>query len=272
MPREFSRAVCACVISLCILIPLQGGAATFKQAPEWSAAAADMPILVNAKRPSFPQGRLNKRKRLMDPSLPSTSRKRPGPMAFSWFWQSVSPSKSAAHKGRWNEVLRIVENARRRGKAVYGSNATAERILKRYGPALKLEAKRRNVSLPLLVAVIAVESGGNSKAISPKGAGGLMQLMPQTARRFGVSNSLAPAQNIRGGARYLDWLLRRFDEDAVLALAGYNAGEGAVDRHSGVPPYNETRDYVAKVAGAYLAASRLCKAPSSDVRKACEVK
>ena len=121
-------------------------------------------------------------------------------------------------------------------------------------------------------AQIAVESGGNPGARSPKGAGGLMQLMPGTAARFGVSDAYAPSQNIRGGATYLDWLLRHFGGDAVLALAGYNAGEGAVERHSGVPPYTETRDYVAKVAGAYAAAWALCEKPPRNVRDACEIK
>ncbi|MEM6904638.1 MAG: lytic transglycosylase domain-containing protein, partial [Pseudomonadota bacterium] len=129
---------------------------------------------------------------------------------------------------------------------------------KRWGSILAREAEVRKVPLPLLIAVVAVESGGNPRAISPKGAGGLMQLMPATARRFGVSNSLAPAQNVRGGTRYLKWLLDRFGGDTVLALAGYNAGEGAVDKYGGVPPFRETRDYVPKVAAAYAAARRIC--------------
>jgi soluble lytic murein transglycosylase-like protein len=144
--------------------------------------------------------------------------------------------------------------------------------LANYGDILQREAQRRNVSVPLLIAVIAVESGGNPRAISPKGAGGLMQLMPGTARRFGVSNSLAPAQNIRGGAHYLDWLLRFFGDDAVLALAGYNAGEQAVETHLGVPPFSETRDYVAKVAGAYWVARQFCQTPPKGPREACALK
>ena len=74
-----------------------------------------------------------------------------------------------------------------------------------------------------------------------------MQLMPATAERFGVTDAFDPAQNIRGGVRYLAWLLRRFNGDLTLAAAGYNAGEGAVDRHGGVPPYRETQTYVQRV-------------------------
>src|SRR5690606_34054295 len=101
-----------------------------------------------------------------------------------------------------------------KGRPVFGSHATARRIAEAYGPHLTREAKRLNISLPLLIAVIAVESGGNPGARSPKGAGGLMQLMPGTAARFGVSDAYAPSQNIRGGATYLDWLLRHFGGDA----------------------------------------------------------
>jgi soluble lytic murein transglycosylase-like protein len=88
-----------------------------------------------------------------------------------------------------------------------------------------------------------------------------MQLMPATAERFGVEDAHDPAQNIRGGVAYLSWLLRHFDGDAVLALAGYNAGEGAVQRNDGVPPFAETRDYVPKVLAAWRVARGLCRTP-----------
>ncbi len=219
-------------------------------------------------------GRLMARKRLMDPSLPSTMKskgRRYGPEAFKWFWNEISAARSDAHSARWAEVLTVIESGRARGKPIFGSRITAKKILETYGPYLEREAKRLSVSLPLLIAVIEVESGGNAGARSPKGAGGLMQLMPGTAARFGVSDAYAPSQNIRGGAAYLDWLLRRFKDDAVLALAGYNAGEGAVDQYAGVPPYNETRDYVAKVAGAYATARALCARPPRSPRDACKI-
>lgn len=104
----------------------------------------------------------------------------------------------------------------------------------------------------LLHAVIAAESGYNSTALSPKGATGLMQLMPETGKRYGVSNLLDPAQNILGGARYLRDLMRLFKNDMNLVLAAYNAGEGAVIKHGyKIPPYRETMLYVPKVLQYY---------------------
>lgn len=239
--------------------------------PTAGAPAAELRLASKTLTP--PKGRLAARKRLMDPSLPmpQSGARRHGPEAFKWFWSEVSSSRAAADSARWGQVVSVVEKARASGKAVFGSSSTARRILESYGPYLTREAERLNISLPLLIAVIEVESGGNATARSPKGAGGLMQLMPGTAARFGVSDAYAPSQNIRGGARYLDWLLRYYRGDAVLALAGYNAGEGAVDRYSGVPPYNETRDYVAKVAGAYAAARTLCADPPRSARAACKL-
>ena len=96
-------------------------------------------------------------------------------------------------------------------------------------------------------AIIHAESSFNPKARSRVGAQGLMQLMPATARRFGVEDAYEPAQNIRGGVQYLAWLLKRFDGNLTLAAAGYNAGEGAVDKYKGVPPYSETQRYVQRV-------------------------
>jgi transglycosylase-like protein with SLT domain len=114
--------------------------------------------------------------------------------------------------------------------------------------ALAVEAARRHSLDPDLVrAVVAVESGFRPDAVSPKGAQGLMQLMPYTARALGVKDSFDPAANLDGGTRYLRALIARYDGDVTRALAAYNAGEGAVARHGGVPPYPETVAYVRKV-------------------------
>lgn len=108
-------------------------------------------------------------------------------------------------------------------------------------------AREFGVEEAIVRAIIHAESAYNPTALSRAGAQGLMQLMPPTAARFGVSDSYDASQNIRGGVQYLAWLLKRFNGDLTLAAAGYNAGEGAVDRHRGVPPYSETQYYVRRV-------------------------
>lgn len=106
---------------------------------------------------------------------------------------------------------------------------------------------RHRIDPDLVKAIIKIESNFDPWAVSCKGAMGLMQLMPATASRFGVDDAWDPSQNIEGGARYLDFLLDRFDDNRELALAAYNAGEGAVSRYNGIPPYPETQAYVRHV-------------------------
>jgi soluble lytic murein transglycosylase-like protein len=117
----------------------------------------------------------------------------------------------------------------------------------KYADVIAEAADRNVLDRALLAAVAKVESNFNPYAVSPKGACGILQLMPGTAKRFGVKNVFDVAQNVDAGARYLRWLLDRFGGHVELALAGYNAGEGAVDRHRGIPPYAETEWYVLKV-------------------------
>ncbi len=118
-----------------------------------------------------------------------------------------------------------------------------------YAEIIRTSAQRHGLDPVLLAAMAEVESGFNPRAVSHKGARGLLQLMPETARRFGVADSFDPRQNVEGGAQYLNWLLNRFSGDEQLALAGYNAGEGAVDRYQGIPPFPETEQYVVRVLG-----------------------
>ena len=103
----------------------------------------------------------------------------------------------------------------------------------------------------LVASIVHAESNGNAHAVSRVGAQGLMQLMPATARQMGVSDSFAPEQNLRGGTAYFDALLTRYHDDLSLALAAYNAGPAAVDRYRGVPPFRETRQYVARIIREY---------------------
>ena len=112
-------------------------------------------------------------------------------------------------------------------------------------------AQQHGVSEGLIKAVMHTESGFNVNARSPVGAQGLMQLMPATARRFNVSNAYDPHENIMAGAKYLAWLLKRFNGNTTLALAGYNAGEGNVAKYGGVPPFRETQDYVRRVTSRF---------------------
>lgn len=112
-------------------------------------------------------------------------------------------------------------------------------------------ARRHGLDPALVLAVVHVESGFRPDAVSPKGARGLMQLMPGTATRLGVEDSFDPEQNLDGGTRHLGDLIARYGGDVKRALAAYNAGEGAVERHRGVPPYGETRSYVRNVLRRY---------------------
>jgi soluble lytic murein transglycosylase-like protein len=121
-----------------------------------------------------------------------------------------------------------------------------------FGELIYEVAMRHAVNPHLVAAVIHVESAFNPRAISRKGACGLMQLLPETARRFGLKKKkeiFDPAKNLDAGVRYLKWLTKRFDGDVQRVLAAYNAGEGAVDRFNGIPPYRETRNYVQKIFG-----------------------
>ncbi len=208
------------------------------------------------------------RKRIVFGSAPQKYRSRA--TSYDWFWADVPAAMNAADPTRLDAILTSHSDRFEGVWPGYGGPDRARGVLREHGVALDQAAASSDVSLALLLAVIGVESGGQPKARSHAGAQGLMQLMPGTARRFGVRDPWDPAQNIAGGAAYLDTLLKMFDEDAVLALAAYNAGENAVLRYKGVPPYAETRDYVAKVLSNFHGLRRLCASPPRGPREACE--
>jgi soluble lytic murein transglycosylase-like protein len=139
-----------------------------------------------------------------------------------------------------------------------------------YDPLIREHAELNGVRTDLVRAVVQVESAFNAYARSPKGALGLMQLMPATIQQFGVRNPFNPAENIRAGVSYLRQLLDRYSNDEALALAAYNAGPGAVDRHgSTIPPYKETRDYVSKINR--MAGRSATQVPGTSIYKTTEV-
>jgi hypothetical protein len=120
-----------------------------------------------------------------------------------------------------------------------------------YGPMIFEAARRHSVNPQVVAALIRQESASNPRAVSHKGARGLMQLMPATAQRFGVRKEKLydPQENLEAGVRYLSWLVEQFPDDLSKVLAAYNAGEGAVWRYGGIPPYRETRNYVRRIYG-----------------------
>lgn len=130
-------------------------------------------------------------------------------------------------------------------------SASGSRNKNAYDALIADAANRHQIDPALMKAIMHTESGFNANARSPVGAQGLMQLMPATARRFGVSNAWDPAQNIEGSAKYIRWLLTRFNGRVEHVLAGYNAGEGNVDKYGGIPPFRETQDYVRRVLSRY---------------------
>jgi soluble lytic murein transglycosylase-like protein len=197
------------------------------------------------------------------PLVPVTASK------YDWFWQRMSADLGASGPGQLAEAVGALSQSPE-GRGVPSPRVDALRALaEAHGVQILLATIGTQVSPALALAVIAVESGGRGGAISPKGAAGLMQLMPATAARFDVADRSDPAQNIKGGVAYLNWLMGAFDRDPLMVLAAYNAGENAVTRHGGVPPYPETRDYVPKVLAAWTVARGLCATPPELVSDGC---
>jgi soluble lytic murein transglycosylase-like protein len=192
-----------------------------------------------------------------------------GPGAYDWFWQAVSPLLADSGPGRLAAALDGLAAAPDEAAVPEPSLQDLSRIAGAHGTDILIATVGTQVSPAFALAVIAVESAGDTAAVSRAGAEGLMQLMPDTAARFGVSDPADAAENIRGGVAYLDWLMKRFGGDPVLVLAGYNAGEGAVRDHAGVPPFPETRAYVPRVLAAWGVARALCKTPPELLSDGC---
>ncbi len=193
----------------------------------------------------------------------------PQPSGFEWFWTTISPRITDSGPGRLEPALRHLANAPP-GQAVATPRVQSlQDIAGTHGPDILRATVGTRVSPALVLAVISVESAGRSDAVSSAGAAGLMQLMPATAERFGVSDRMVTSENIRGGVAYLDWLMGHFDGDPILVLAAYNAGEGNVRTHAGVPPFSETRGYVPKVLAAWTVARGLCQTPPTLISDGC---
>ncbi|MEP3298144.1 lytic transglycosylase domain-containing protein [Tateyamaria sp.] len=191
------------------------------------------------------------------------------PSKIDWFWQAVSPSIDASGPGRFTQAVASLNSAPKGGDVRAPRLETMQSIASQHGTTILLETLNKKISPAFVLALISVESGGRAAVESNKGAQGLMQLIPDTAARFGVTDSTDPAQNIKGGVAYLEWLMKEFKGDPILALAGYNAGENAVKKHKGVPPYSETRNYVPKVLAAWKVARGMCLSPPELVSDGC---
>lgn len=186
---------------------------------------------------------------------------------YQWFWDKISPDASQSGPGRLQTAITTLTASS--AKVPAPRLQQMQDIAKVNGIDILRSTIGTQVSPALVLAVITVESSGRADAISSAGAQGLMQLMPATASRFEVRDSMVPAENITGGVKYLDWLMQEFDRDPILVLAGYNAGEGSVRKHAGVPPFAETRDYVPKVLAAFQVAKGLCQTPPELITDGC---
>lgn len=198
---------------------------------------------------------------------PSGTVTRETPGQYDWFWDKVSPEAAKAGPGRLQTAITVLAGATSKVPAPRLQHM--QDIARSNGIDILRSTVGTQVSPALVLAVITVESAGKVDAESSAGAQGLMQLMPATAARFGVEDSLLATQNIRGGVKYLDWLMGEFENDPILVLAGYNAGEGSVRKHEGVPPFAETRDYVPKVLAAFQVAKGLCQTPPELITDGC---
>jgi hypothetical protein len=189
-----------------------------------------------------------------------------GSSAYDWFWKDISPDLDKSGPGRLSRAVLSLQNS---GAVAAPRLQAMQAIASAHGKDILIASIGTEISPAMVLAVISVESAGKADAVSSAGATGLMQLMPATAERFGVTDRADPKQSIKGGVAYLDFLMKKFDGDPILALAGYNAGEGAVMANDGVPDYSETRGYVPKVLAAWTVARGLCLTPPELASDGC---
>ncbi|MDH5796973.1 MAG: lytic transglycosylase domain-containing protein [Paracoccaceae bacterium] len=193
----------------------------------------------------------------------------PDDLPYNWFWQVVPPGLGFSPANRFQMALARIA-APPPGESVPSPRLEhLQNIADEHGVEILKATIGTKISPALVLAVIGVESSGQSDAVSHAGATGLMQLMPATAERFGVLDREDAAENIAGGVAYLDWLMEEFGADPLLSLAGYNAGENAVKANDGVPPFGETRAYVPKVLAAWKVARNLCMTPPELMTDGC---
>lgn len=259
----------ACAVLFAIPASAQEGGIRFVRAPEAGQTGPRINIQVTAA----------------DMERQDEARNGPGPLveemaavdgedaaphsaASDWFWDVIPPSMPADPARFWAAQEHLAQATQVSGLGAPRLE-TVSRIASAHGRDILAATIGTQISPAFVLAVIAAESAGRSDAVSGAGAQGLMQLIPATAERFGVEDSMDPAQNIAGGVAYLDWLMEEFDRDPLLVLAAYNAGEGAVRRNNGVPPYDETRTYVPRVLAAWGLARGLCNSPPTLVSDGC---
>jgi hypothetical protein len=264
------RTLAVIMLCLAVLGPVPGWGEAPVPFPEFSAKRVKPPVPGSGKRITVQIDPATQFRKVAP--KPDEIEDAPGSKSepighYVWFWDKVSPKLSQTAPGRLSDALGVLAGS--------NSPVSAPRlqhlqdIAKLQGIEILKSTIGTEVSPALVLAVIAVESAGKVDAISSAGAQGLMQLMPDTAARFGVTDSLIASQNISGGVKYLNWLMGEFDNDPILVLAGYNAGEGSIRKHEGVPPYSETRDYVPKVLAAFQVARGLCKTPPELITDGC---
>lgn len=265
MKRRFSTIL----IAACVLLAAKASAESPEPFPDFTFKRMKVPGASTGKRitvqidstvVSIPPEQ-------SEPELPEKDVPEPG--LYAWYWANISPNLFEANSSRLENAVNSLS------KGPNGTFVTTPRLqhmqdlANRYGIEILKATVDTKVSPALVLALIGVESAGKANALSSAGASGLMQLMPDTAKRFGVADTTDVADNIRGGVAYLDWLMNEFDADPILILAAYNAGENAVKRHEGVPPYAETRAYVPKVLAAWTVARGLCLTPPQLISDGC---